>query len=113
MSTKTSNKKNATTTKPVVKAKVSAYKVNVLNTNKALRQETKTLSGAVKNLWFFRTEIGLSPQYTKIVRAIMQDDVIYKAFKQNCRVSKSGNYAPFFVLQAIHKSLKPIKKAKK
>ena len=102
----TSNKKKATSTKKVGKAKVSAYKVNVLNTNKALRQESKTLSGAVKLLWFFRDEIELSAQYKKIVRAIMQDTTIYKEFKNNCRKSKSGNYAPFFVLQAIHKSLK-------
>ena len=109
MSTKTVTKQKkarVNVKKTSTKAKVSAYKVNVLNTNKALRMECKTLSGAVKNLWFFREEIGLSTQYKKIIRAIMQDDAIYKVFKQNCRVSKAGNYAPFFVLQAIHKSLK-------
>ena len=109
MSTTTVNKQKkakATPKKTVAKAKVSAYKDNVLSTNKALRQESKTLSGAVKLLWFFRDEIELSPQYTKIVRLIMQDDAVYKTFKENCRVSKAGNYAPFFVLQAIHKSLK-------
>jgi len=97
-------------TKPVAKKvvvkKQGAYKINVLSTNKALRQNCKTLGGAVKLLWVFRTEIGLSARYTKIIRAIMQDDAIYKVFKTNCRISKAGNYAPFFVLQAIHKSLK-------
>lgn len=86
--------------------KVSAYKKNVLSTNKALRQECKTLGGAVSILWFFRKEIGLSAQYCKIISAIRKDKVIYNAFKSNCRISKAGNYAPFFVLQAIHKSLK-------
>ena len=43
--------------------KISAYKTNVLSTNKALRQECKTLGGAVSILWFFRKEIGLSGQY--------------------------------------------------
>lgn len=110
MSTKTVIKSKKSTSKKVVK--ISEYKVNVLDTNKALRQETKTLSGAVKNLWFFRNEIGLSKQYTNIVKAIMQDDAVYKVFKENCRASKSGNYSPFYVLQAIHKSLKVVKASK-
>lgn len=95
-------------TKPATKVvkKQGAYKINVLSTNKALRTNCKTLGGAVKLLWVFRNEINLSARYIKIIRAIMQDDVIYKAFKANCRISKAGNYAPFFVLQAIHKSLK-------
>lgn len=96
---KTAKAKSTTT-------KVSAYKTNVLTTNKALRQECKTLGGAVSILWFFRKEIGLSSQYCKIIAAIRKDKVIYNAFKDNCRISKAGNYAPFFVLQAIHKSLK-------
>lgn len=95
-----------TATKSVVTKKLGAYKINVLSTNKALRTNCKTLGGAVKLLWVFRTEISLSARYIKIVRAIMQDDAIYKVFKANCRISKAGNYAPFFVLQAIHKSLK-------
>lgn len=95
-----------TATKSVVTKKLGAYKINVLSTNKALRTNCKTLGGAVKLLWVFRIEINLSARYIKIVRAIMQDDAIYKVFKANCRISKAGNYAPFFVLQAIHKSLK-------
>lgn len=105
MNTQTISKPKKATNKKVVK-KEGAYKVNVLSTNKALRTECKTLGGAVKLLWFFRDEISLSTQYKKIIKAIMQDEAIYKVFKANCRISKAGNYAPFFVLQAIHKSLK-------
>lgn len=103
MSTQTISKPKKTTKKV---AKVGEYKLNVLSTNKALRTECKTLGGAIKLLWFFKVEIGLSARYKKIIKAIMEDDAIYKVFKQNCRISKAGNYAPFFVLQAIHKSLK-------
>jgi hypothetical protein len=86
--------------------KVSAYKMNVLNTNKALKRECKSLGGAVKVLWLFRDEIELSTQYIQILSQIRENDDVYATFKENVRVSKAGNYSPFFVLQAIHKALK-------
>lgn len=86
--------------------KVSAYKMNVLNTNKALKRECKSLGGAVKVLWLFREEIELSTQYIQILSQIRENDDVYATFKENVRVSKAGNYSPFFVLQAIHKALK-------
>ena len=87
-------------------AKLSAYKMNVLNTNKALKRECKSLGGAVKILWLFRDEIELSTQYIQILSEIRVNDDVYAAFKENVRVSKAGNYSPFFVLQAIHKAIK-------
>jgi hypothetical protein len=99
MSTQTS-----TATKP--KVKVSAYATNVLSTNKALRTECKTLGGALKLLWMFREEIELGERYAKIVHLIRNDKDVYHNFRQNCRVSKAGNYSPFYVLQAIYKMFK-------
>ncbi len=87
-------------------AKLSAYKMNVLNTNKALKRECKSLGGAVKILWLFRDEIELSTQYIQILSEIRVNDDVYAVFKENVRVSKAGNYSPFFVLQAIHKAIK-------
>ncbi len=86
--------------------KVSAYKMNVLNTNKALKRECKSLGGAVKVLWLFREEIELSTQYIQILSEIRENNEVYATFKDNVRVSKAGNYSPFFVLQAVHKALK-------
>lgn len=86
--------------------KTSAYRMNVLNTNKALKKECKSLGGAVKILWLFRDEIQLSAQYIQILNEIRENDEVYATFKGNVRVSKSGNYSPFFVLQAIHKAIK-------
>lgn len=85
---------------------VSKYRLEVLNTNKALKTESKTLSGALKVLWFFRHDIELPTQYIKIIHAIRNDKDIYHTFRQNCRSSKNGNYSPFYVLQAIYKSIK-------
>ena len=86
--------------------KISAYKMNVLNTNKALKRECKSLGGAVKILWLFRDEIELSTQYIQILSEIRENNDVYATFKENVRVSKAGNYSPFFVLQAIHKAIK-------
>ena len=86
--------------------KISAYKMNVLNTNKALKRECKSLGGAVKVLWLFREEIELSTQYIQILSEIRENNDVYATFKENVRVSQAGNYSPFFVLQAIHKALK-------
>ena len=93
--------------------KPSQYKMNVLNTNKALKRECKSLGGAVKILWLFRDEIELSTQYIQILSEIRENDEIYAVFKENVRVSKAGNYSPFFVLQAIHKAIKNEQKAVK
>ena len=66
-------------------AKLSAYKMNVLNTNKALKRECKSLGGAVKILWLFRDEIELSTQYIQILSEIRVNDDVYAVFKENVR----------------------------
>jgi len=97
--------------KPTVK--VSAYTTNVLSTNKALKAECRTLGGALKLLWLFRDEIGMSEKWCKIVHLIRNDKDVYHNFRQNVRTSKKGNHSPFYVLQAIHKMFKEADKAVK
>jgi hypothetical protein len=92
--------------------KISEYTKNVIHTNRALKTEYKTLGGCVKQLLFFKKEMGLSKSYITILNGINKDSAIYKQFAKSVRSSKSGNYAPFFVLQAIHKSIQVAKKTK-
>lgn len=96
----------APTKKAAKVVKVTAYQTNVLSINRALKTETKTLNGALKILWMFREEIEMTESMAKLIKAIKEDKVIYHEFRKNCRVSKAGNYSPFFVLQAIHKARK-------
>lgn len=94
-------------TATAVKAKtLTAYQTNVLGTNRALKTECKTLGGALKLLWMFREEIQMGEKWSKIVHLIRNDKDVYHNFRQNCRVSKAGNYSPFYVLQAIHRMFK-------
>lgn len=105
MSTKTETKKvvKTVTTK---KAKASEYKLQVLETNKALRTTHKTLGGCLKNMWFFRDDMKLTAKQTAVVKLLRSDDKAYASFQTICRKSKSGNYSPFYVLQAIYKASK-------
>jgi hypothetical protein len=88
--------------KPISKAKPKAvkvvkvldYKVNVLNTNKALKQETKTLNGCIKLL-------KLLSKDTKVLAQL--DLIPFGTLKKKVRKSKAGNYSPFYLLQAVYK----------
>ena len=73
---------------------VSNYKVNVLQANKDLKQETKTLKGALQVL-------KLLTKNEDVFKAC--NEVDYQKLKKACRKSKAGNYSPFFVLQALYK----------
>lgn len=103
---------NTTVKKPINKVAtkkttaISDYTKNVINTNKNLKNEFKTLGGCLKQLYFFKDEMQLNPVYVAIIKFLREDTKAYEEFKKVCRTSKKGNYAPFFVLQAIHKSQK-------
>ena len=73
---------------------VSNYKVNVLQANKDLKQETKTLKGALQVL-------KILTKNEEVLKAC--NEVEYQKLKKSCRKSKAGNYSPFFVLQALYK----------
>jgi len=72
----------------------SNYKLNVLNANKELKQETKTLKGSL-------TILKLLTKNEDVLKAC--NEVEYTKLKKACRKSKTGNYSPFFVLQALYK----------
>jgi len=73
---------------------ISTYKVNVLNANKELKQETKTLKGSLQILKILTSN-------EEVLKAC--NEVEYTKLKKACRKSKAGNYSPFFVLQALYK----------
>lgn len=73
---------------------VSNYKVNVLQANKELKQETKTLKGSLQVL-------KILTKNSEVLKAC--EEVDYQKLKKACRKSKAGNYSPFFVLQALYK----------
>lgn len=107
MSAKTKTKaKTVVKTATTKKAKVSQYKKQVLETNKALRTTHKTLGGCLKNMWFFRFEMKLTSGQIAVVKLLRSDDKAYKSFQTICRKSKAGNYSPFYVLQAMYKASK-------
>lgn len=72
----------------------SEYKKQVLDVNANLKKESKTLGGAIKLLKALTDD----EQTLKSLEAIE-----FKVLKKKCRKSKSGNYSPFFVLQALYK----------
>ena len=73
---------------------VSNYKLNVLNANKELKKETKTLKGSLQILKILTSN-------EEVLKAC--SEVEYQKLKKACRKSKKGNYSPFFVLQALYK----------
>ncbi len=73
---------------------ISNYKANVLEANKELKQETKTLKGSLQVL-------KLLTKNESVLKAC--NEVDYQKLKKACRKSKAGNYSPFFVLQALYK----------
>tara|TARA_R110002073_G_scaffold144403_5_gene296512 strand:+ start:1234 stop:1593 length:360 start_codon:yes stop_codon:yes gene_type:complete len=110
VATKTVKKVAKTTTKKEV-VKVSDYQKNVLNVNKALKAQNKSLGGCIKLLIHFSKEIKLSAKTVKTLRFIQKDDKAFKTFKANVRTGQykgksTGTYSPFYVLQAIYKAEK-------
>ena len=69
-------------------------KANTKATSKELKQETKTLKGSL-------TILKLLTKNEEVLKAC--NEVEYAKLKKACRKSKTGNYSPFFVLQALYK----------
>ena len=57
-------------------------------------------------MWHFADEMGLTASQKTVIKLLRGDGKAYKEFQKVCRKSKSGNYSPFFVLQAIYKASK-------
>ena len=85
--------------------KVSEYKSQVLGVNRALKVEQKSLGGCIKTLLFHAKDINLDARRVKMLKFFQDDNSAFKAFKSVVRISKAGNNSPFYVLQALNKSI--------
>lgn len=82
--------------------KESSYKIEVLESNKLLKQESVKLGYCVKVLINNTNILKLSPIMVKNLQAINKDSEAYKLAVLNCRKSKNGNYSPFYLLQYLY-----------
>lgn len=80
----------------------SSYKVEVLESNKLLKQESVKLGYCVKVLINNTNILKLSPIMVKNLNLINKDSEVYKLAVLNCRKSKNGNYSPFYLLQYLY-----------
>jgi hypothetical protein len=98
----TSNTVTQKSSKKEVTKKESSYKVEVLESNKLLKQESVKLGYCVKVLINNTNILKLSPLMVKNLQAINKDSEAYKLAVNNCRKSKNGNYSPFYLLQYLY-----------
>ena len=88
----------------------SNYFLKVINVNKALKVELSSV-GACRSMLLENSEaIQLDKEFKSILLASKKDEAIYKQIDTNTRRSKSGKVSPFFVLQALYKLTKEVKK---
>jgi len=88
---------------PVAKV-VSAYKVNVLDVNAALKVERATLGHCLTLLVQTAKTINLPVSFLSAIKAVQKDSAKYKALSANVRTTKTGKFTPFYVLQYLHKN---------
>ena len=92
-----------TTGAKMQKVTLTNYQINVLNVNKALKSECKSLGGARSILMTFSQAINLAPKFVRILKASKSKEN-YEILVSKVRTSKSGNFTPFFILQSLHKN---------
>lgn len=98
----TANNLKQVSSKTEVTKKVSDYTLQVIESNKLLKQESVKLGYCVKVLINNTNILKLSPLMVKNLQAINKDSEAYKLAVNNCRKSKSGNYSPFYLLQYLY-----------
>ena len=76
------------------------YYLNVIKVNSDLNIELKSLGGARAKL-LNATSIDLPAKDVKLLKCT-KDSNAYKILVANVRCSKTGNYSPFFILQALY-----------
>lgn len=81
-------------------AKVNQYKVDVLNVNKALKAEVRSLNLAAKLLIAAES---VPSKYKKVLRAILKDKELYKQATNIITKGGKRKVAPFYVLQFLYK----------
>lgn len=83
--------------------KESNYKVIVLNSNKALKEDCNTLGYALKVL---TTTEGINKTIVDYCKKAKKDKAIYSDMVKNVRNTKKGYFRPFYVMQYIYKITK-------
>lgn len=83
--------------------KVNTYKVEVLDSIAAIKQECRTLGYALKVI---RDTNGVHAEMKRKARLLLNSKSGLEAYKlcaEKCRKTKSGNFTPFYVLQYLKK----------
>lgn len=83
--------------------KAIEYK-DVLDSNKALKENCKTLGYALKLI----SECANVHDKLKESAKLLQkkgNEAMYKECAENCRKTKDGKFTPFYVLQYLYKGL--------
>ena len=87
----------------VKEVKVSEYKTFVLSQNSLLKEESRTVGGAIKIVLILEK---LEPSIRKALKAIQKDDVLFKQFKAKITKTEGGKTSPFRVFQLVYKMRK-------
>ena len=94
----------ATQSKASEVKQVSDYKKDVLQVNKALKQECLKFGYSVKVLKQFAPITNT--KHIELISLIDTDNNIYKQVEKNVRKTKNGNYSAFYLLQYIYSKCK-------
>lgn len=86
--------------------KVTTYKTNVLEVNAKYKVLSKSLGFCRSVLLNDATELQLPKEFKTFLLATKKEQSKYEILKGYVRVSKAGNYSPFFVLQGLEKMRK-------
>lgn len=86
--------------KPII---MKTYRELVLNTNKTLKEESAKLGYCIKVLKGFDQ---LPKEFKPILAKIDKDTETYNKCIDNVRVSKSGKFTAFYLLQYLYKEYK-------
>lgn len=99
---KTVNNKKEVTVKQVTVKKVSNYKVNVIETNKALNVEKNSLGAYIDLL--LKYDNVLCIEFRSFLRDIKDGKKEnYEALKKVVRTTKNGKFNQFYTLQGLQK----------
>lgn len=86
--------------------KVTTYKTNVLEVNAKYKVLSKSLGFCRSVLLNDATELQLPKEFKTFLLATKKEQSKYEILKGYVRVSKAGNYSPFFLLQGLEKMRK-------
>ena len=81
----------------------SKYQLKVLDTNKALRQDSNTLGYCIRVLLSLE---DTPAEFKKELRAMQKDSAKYKKAAGQVRKTSKGYYRPFYLLQYLYKKTK-------